>query len=279
MSLLTLHDADGYRYFDPAECRAAGERLADAYRAAAPFPHVAIDDFLDPATLRAVARDFPDRSGKAYFDRDQERLKYQYKPQESRNRAVRNLLAELNSEAFLGFLAAMTGIEGLIADPYFIGGGLHEIMPGGHLSVHADFNIHNEMKVERRLNLLVYLNEDWDPAYGGELELWDRGMGAKVRSVAPLLGRAVVFNTAHDSFHGHPEPLACPPGRSRRSIATYYYTAFEADVAAPPARSTNFRPRPGSADKRDWAVAYGHFVSDWVPARLQRYARRLGPRG
>jgi hypothetical protein len=93
--------------------------------------------------------------------------------------------------------------------------------------------------------------------------------------VAPLFGRAVIFNTDLDSFHGHPEPLNCPPDRSRRSIATYYYTASEEGVALLPQRTTSFRPRPGSGDKLDWQIRRHHFVNDWVPPRLQRLAHRL----
>jgi len=224
------------------------------------------------------AATFPDRTGKSYFDRDQERLKYQFNPGESSSGIVRNILSELNSQAFLSFLRELTGISGLISDPYFHGGGLHETCAGGHLGIHADFNIHREMKVERRLNLLIYLNEDWEPSFGGNLELWDQAMSARQLAVAPLLGRAVIFNTSLDSYHGHPDPLTCPPDRSRRSIATYYYTSLADAAGHVPIRTTNFRPRPHSGEKRDWKIAYQHWVNDWVPARLQRYARRLGPR-
>jgi hypothetical protein len=188
---------------------------------------------------------------------------------------VRNLFAELNSQAFLGFLEELTGIKGLIADPHFEGGGLHETKRGGHLGVHADFNVHDQLKVERRLNLLVYLNEDWDDEYGGQLELWKKDMSECAVRVSPVLGRAVIFSTALDSFHGHPDPLNCPPERSRRSIATYYYTAAEEGVALLPKRTTNFQERPGSSDKRDWQVRRFHFVNDWVPPKLQRLAHRL----
>ena len=274
MSVLALQSTDGYLHFDEAQAREAGRARADAYRNAQPFPHIAMDDFIDSDILRKIGSSFPGSEGKTYFDRDQERLKFQYKPHESDSALVRNLLNELNSQAFLGFLEEMTGISGLIADPYFEGGGLHEIKRGGHLGVHADFNIHGGMKVERRLNLLIYLNENWDPSFGGELELWDKAMTAKERGIAPLLGRAVVFSTTLDSYHGHPDPLACPPDRSRRSIATYYYTAFEANAAIP-VRTTNFRVRPASGDKRDWSIAAQHWINDWVPPRLQRIAHRI----
>ncbi|ATE65577.1 2OG-Fe(II) oxygenase [Rhizorhabdus dicambivorans] len=277
MSLLALHDRGGLPAFDTGQCRAAGASLAGRYAAADPFPHAVIDELIDPALLASLLPGFPDRTGKRFFDRDQERFKYQFAPDDIADAGLRHLLAELNGGAFLSFLEALTGIEGLIPDPWYLGGGLHETCAGGHLSVHADFNLHPRMKVERRLNLLIYLNADWPAAWGGDLELWDRDMIAARVKVAPLLGRAVIFNTDADSYHGHPEPLACPPDRSRRSIATYYYTALPegADAALP--RTTRFRPRPGSADRPDREVAFDHFVQDWVPRRLQHFARRLNP--
>ena len=267
---------DGQFKLDEDQCRAAGAALAERYRNAEPFPHIVLDDFLPLDTLRPVLAAFPESGDRDFYDREQERLKYQYHPQECAP-AIRTLLAELNSQAFLGFLSEMTGIDGLIADPYFLGGGLHETKRGGHLGVHADFNIHNRMKVVRRLNLLIYLNEDWDESFGGELELWDRAMQGKRKSIAPVIGRAVVFNTDLDSFHGHPEPLACPPDRSRRSIATYYYTAPVDGIASVPRRTTVFKPRPGTADRADWKLMARHLWKDWAPPALRRMLSRSSP--
>jgi Rps23 Pro-64 3,4-dihydroxylase Tpa1-like proline 4-hydroxylase len=274
-AMLHMTSVSGYRALDEAECRALGQSLSEQYRNAHPFPHIVIDDFLEADLLRSVFGDFPPSDGKQFFDREQERLKYQYQPSEVPSGLVRNLFAELNGRAFLGFLHDLTGIEGLIPDPYFDGGGLHETKRGGHLGVHADFNVHDRLKVERRLNLLIYLNENWDRSYGGDLELWNKDMSECAVRVKPIFGRAVIFSTALDSYHGHPDPLNCPPQRSRRSIATYYYTAGEAGLPAIPKRTTNFRARPGSGDKRDWQVRRHHFVNDWVPPKLQRLAHRL----
>ncbi len=184
-------------------------------------------------------------------------------------------MIELNSPAVLKFLEAMTGIPGLIADPYYVGGGLHETLKGGHLGVHADFNIHRPMNVERRLNLLVYLNDDWLPEYGGDLELWDQKMEKRWHRIAPVIGRAVVFNTSLDSYHGQPDPLTCPDGRSRKSIATYYYTADEDGINKLPGRTTAFKARPGTGDRADRRIQFDHFLRDWVPPRLYRYAAKL----
>lgn len=273
--MLELKESGGYFALHVDNCRAEGRSLADKYQSARPFPHIVIDDFLPREILKAVLAGFPSNENKTYFDRDQERLKFQFHPDETESAATRNLFAELNSRAFVGFLEELTGIRGLISDPNFEGGGLHETKRGGHLGIHADFNVHEALKIERKLNLLVYLNDDWDDEYGGYLELWDRQMKECAVRVKPIFGRAVIFNTALDSFHGHPDPLNCPPDRSRRSIATYYYSAPEQGVAALPKRTTNFQARPGTGDKSDWEIRRYHFVNDWVPPKLQRLAHRL----
>ena len=265
----------GYLTLDQEECRSYGKTLGQTYQEASPFPHIVIDDFLDADLLRQVLAGFPSSENKSYFDREQERLKFQYNPAEVDSAVTRNLFAELNSQAFLSFLEELTGISGLVSDPHFEGGGLHETKRGGHLGVHADFNIHGRLKLERKINLLIYLNENWDDEFGGHLELWDRQMSGCAVRVKPVFGRAVIFNTALDSFHGHPDPLNCPPERSRRSIATYYYTAAEDGLASIPKRTTNFRARPGTDDRSDWQIRRYHFVNDWVPPKLQRWAHRL----
>jgi Rps23 Pro-64 3,4-dihydroxylase Tpa1-like proline 4-hydroxylase len=275
MAILNPKETDGYIWFDEDECAAAGAALAESYQNAQPFPHIAVDDFLPADFLRGLLGEFPDNGKNSYFDRDQERFKYQTPPSKVPGRRLRNLVIELNSPAVLKFLEAMTGIPGLIADPYYIGGGLHETLKGGHLGVHADFNIHRPMNVERRLNLLVYLNDDWLPEYGGDLELWDQKMEKRWHKIAPLLGRAVVFNTSLDSYHGQPDPLTCPDGRSRKSIATYYYTAHEEGINKLKGRTTAFQARPGTGDRPDRRVQFDRLLRDWVPPRLYRYAAKL----
>lgn len=118
----------------------------------------------------------------------------------------------------------LTGIDHIILDTHFEGGGTHEIKAGGFLKVHTDFNWHKTLRLDRSINLLIYLNEEWDESWGGELELWDSEMKGKVVSTAPIFNRTVVFSTTGYSYHGHPDPIACPEGVSRQSIATYYYS-------------------------------------------------------
>jgi hypothetical protein len=97
-------------------------------------------------------------------------------------------------------------------------------LPGGLLKVHADFNIHHRTNLDRRLNVIVYLNKDWKEEYGGFFELWNENMSEAVVRLLPLFNRMAIFSTTSTSYHGHPDPLTCPEDRSRKSLALYYYT-------------------------------------------------------
>ncbi len=204
-----------------------GESLRAKYSTALPWPHVVIDDFMPPEVLdevreEALTVDIGKRYAK-FLDRKTDHNKFAFKP-DVVGPATAQLVNFLNSGPFISYLEKMTGIPGLLADPSYFGGGLHKIMPGGFLEIHADFNHLKPYNLERRLNLLLYLNKDWISDYKGELELWDRESMRKVASVEPIFNRCVVFSTTKESLRGHPTPLASPPGVHRMSLALYYYT-------------------------------------------------------
>jgi Rps23 Pro-64 3,4-dihydroxylase Tpa1-like proline 4-hydroxylase len=217
------------------------------YENASPYPHAVFDDFFPADFLREVANEFPDEhSGNWKKFNDDRQKKLASQGDEQLGPYARALIHNLNSGSFIQFLETLTGIEGLIPDPNLVGGGMHRIQPGGKLAVHVDFNKHNHMKLDRRINVLVYLNEDWDESYGGHFELWNESMTESVVKVLPLFNRMALFSTTEKSWHGHPEPLKCPENRSRRSIALYYYTAGRDDgFEKVKEHSTIFRGRPG----------------------------------
>ena len=209
----------------PLELRLDPARCHDAYVAAAPFPHAVLDGLFADDVLDAVLADFPRPQAIDWvrFDNPTEKkLGYSYK--QPLGETLRSFLFEMSSAPVLEFLQQLTGIEGLIPDPYFGGAGPHQIARGGFLKIHADFNWHPLLKLDRRLNLIVYLNKDWQPGYGGHLELWNRDMTHCGQRVLPLFNRTVVFNTTDTSYHGHPSPLACPDTMTRKSVSFYYYS-------------------------------------------------------
>ena len=258
---------------DTETAREAAQPFAEAYQAAAPYNHGCVDNFLPGAVLERVRADLatmpePDHS----FDRAQERFKTTFIP-ERLPAYTRNLFYALNSRPMLQFLEEMTGIDKLIPDPYFQGAGIHRITTGGHLDIHADFNHHKKMNVERRLNMLIYLNPDWREEWGGAFEIWDKAMTRKEASFVPLYNRMVCFSTGSDTFHGNPEPVAHPGGEPRLSIALYYYTATW--DASRKSHTTLFKPRPGTDDQRDRHVARHAFLENILPPIV--YRRVQGP--
>src|SRR5213078_3889745 len=233
-------------HFDRDALLALAEEKREAYAAGHPYPHIVMDDFLPPEVLDSVLAEFPKPQQAEWetFDSPLER-KLASNDDSAMGEATRHVLAELNSGPFIDFLERLTGIEGLVPDPHFGGGGLHQIERGGHLKVHADFNRHPRTDLERRLNVLLYLNRDWKPEYGGALELWSRDMKTSEAQILPFFNRCVVFSTTDTSFHGHPEPLTCPEGETRKSIALYYYTKQPPADAGGGEHNTLFQARPG----------------------------------
>jgi hypothetical protein len=228
------------------------QALANAYRTAKPFPFVCVDNFLDESFVREVARSYPDfstaRAQGYMFKAVNEHHKIQTTDYTKFPDAVKRLADYCASEEFRNFLTQVTGIRNLLWDPGFTGGGMHQTAAHGWLDVHVDFN-RLENQLYRRVNLLLYLNEEWNEEWGGRLELWDRSVKKCHHSIAPALNRCVIFETSGISFHGV-TALTCPPDMARRSFALYFYTKEAPSEAARAAHSTIFRARPHEHLKR-----------------------------
>lgn len=203
-------------------------QLAAQFTKAEPFPHLVLERFLE-LTPDEVGENFPApdsacwskrydfyQSGKMYC-RDTDVLPP----------LITSMFYELSSPPFLRFLESVTGISGLIPDPYYEGGGLHCSGPGGVLVPHTDFHYYERLHLYRRINLLLYLNPEWDESFGGCLELWRKGDREPTRRVVPNWGTCVIFRTDDDSVHGF--TTLVDSGHWRRSLALYYYTSREAE--------------------------------------------------
>lgn len=208
-----------------ARLRSGREALRATYTAANPFPHLVLDDVLDPAVLGRVEAEFPQGG-----QRDWLRWRNPYEDKTtSRGLAgvspfTQTLFWMLSSSELIDALQQITGTDDLVPDPTFFGAGLQEASRGGWLDIHADYLFHPNLGLARRFNLLLYLNRDWDPAWGGDLELWDARTKQRGQSYAPLFNRLVLFPTTPEALHGHPVPLTCPEDRSRRLLSVYYWS-------------------------------------------------------
>ncbi len=227
------------RPLDPEAARAA-------FRSVLPVPHMVVDDFLQPDFARTVAASYPDFEaalplGKSYRA-VHESGKVQVTETPKFPEPVLRLHEALAAPAFLDTLSRITGIQNLLADPELVGGGMHLMRAGARLDVHVDFNMLKDRALYRRLNILVFMNPDWQSEWGGQLEFWDADVRRCVASLEPRFNRCVFFETSETSFHGV-RKVTCPQGRSRNSFAGYYYTE-EAPSGSAAKHSTVFRARP-----------------------------------
>jgi hypothetical protein len=244
------------------------EAKSVAYAQAQPFPHAVFDDVLFHDVFARAVEEFPaidDELWKGYLHVNE--TKYSNTQPDTWRPTLRGVADELCSPRFVQFLTDLTGIAGLIPDPGMDGGGLHQTLRGGHLNIHADFTAHHTNPTwARRVNILLYLNDEWRAEWGGQLELWERTMSRCEGKVTPAGNRMLVFTTSLDSFHGHPDGLTCPPDVARRSLALYYFTEEVEAVR----RSTNYRARPGDG-VRGVAIA----ADKWALSVYDRVKRRL----
>lgn len=255
--------------------------LKSVYQSATPFPHIVMHNFIKRDILHAVSDEFPDLlklKDKVVHYQNKKEIKFAGKGMQVLSPSALHLNSYLQSDLMMNWLNELTGIEEtLISDPYLSGGGYHEIKTGGLLKVHADFNKHPKLDLDRRLNMLIYLNEDWEDEWGGALQLFDKSMETAVQTVLPRFNTVVIFTTTSFTsftYHGHPDALNCPESRSRRSLAYYYFS-----IGRP--KSEVLNEKHGTIFKERKGEKFGTFlnlkgiVKDLAPPIVVRAAKRM----
>lgn len=216
------------------------DAIREIYQNANPYPHIVIDNFLSPKILDVCLDEMIQYDAwstdtteevksvqiNKFYSPSSERHELEDSLKQMKNKApiTRAVLDYLYSEPTFEFMTSLTGISNLQGDETWLGAGMHKVVNGGRLAIHADFNRNWFTGLYRRINLLVYLNKDWKSEYGGELEIWNTDMSACAGKIAPIFNRAVIFTTFKNSYHGHPTPMTLPEGVARYSLALYYFT-------------------------------------------------------
>jgi 2OG-Fe(II) oxygenase superfamily len=248
------------------------EKLRAEFAATKPVPHVVMDNFLEPGAAKAVVGAYPDfdtalGQGRT-FTTVNERKKVQVCDSGKFAAPVGKLNEALASPQFLSDLSYITGMPNLLADEQLIGGGIHMTGPGGRLDVHVDFNFVEDRKLHRRLNLLLYLNDPWQPGWGGQFQLWDKDVSKCEAVFEPIFNRCVIFETNEISFHGV-VPVAPSAPSPRKSFAAYYYTREAPAHWKGVSHGTIFKARPEEKVK-------GMIM---MPAETLRNSLSIGIRG
>ena len=213
--------------FAPAldRLRNESELLRQSYAAAKPYPHLVLDNLFDPALLDRLVAEFPKAQGRDWLVWDtSHELKTTSRGIDGLSIFTQMFCLWLNSSDVIKAIEPIVGMENLVGDPLFHGAGLHEMYRDGWLEMHADYTRHFSLPLMRRINILIYLNRDWDESWGGELALQDNQNKQDRISYPPHFNRTIIFPTTAKTFHGAPNTLTCPLNRSRKLLSIYYWT-------------------------------------------------------
>ena len=244
---MILEAVERHGIIAPQVLHSAGA-LREEFRAAKPFPHVVVDDFFTEDVARELLERFP-------VNRETGRRNEFGAPGIKVVNSDLTALAPIygkahlffSSPGFLAWLSKATGIPRLLYDPQNYGGGTHENLEGRDLRPHVDFNIHPVTKLHRRVNLIVYLNEGWQPEWGGNITLHSdpRSRDDQTTAFAPAFNRCIIFETSERSWHSF-DLIRLPDGekhRSRKSLSLYFYTEERPDAEVHREHTTFFVPR------------------------------------
>src|ERR1700733_13311160 len=234
----------------PPATSGRADELRETFLHARPFRHVGIDDFFENDYVERLLDEFPSFGGRLAIG---ENGNTGGKAVNTKIAAIspvyEDLYGFISSKPFLEFVSRLSGLPDLILDPAMYGGGTHENLHGQELDPHVDFNFDQTEQLHRRLNLIVYLNKDWRPEWGGGLEIHSnprRPEENQIRTYNPIFNRAVLFETNEYSWHGFPR-IALPEDKrhlSRKSISIYLYTKDRPAAEIAPKHATFYVQRP-----------------------------------
>lgn len=195
---------------------------------ARPFRHVVIDNFFLPEIAEKLSEEFPDYNDSSNYSyksplEDKKALNYWDRFPPCTYRAFMSF----GSPAFVENMSYLINTDEIYFDFGLNGGGWHMHTKGGNNNIHLDYNMHPKLHMQRKLNIIIYLTKNWNPEWGGGLELWSHDYETNspkecVKTVDNIYNRAIIFDTTENSWHGLPKYIDCPEGVIRKSLAAYY---------------------------------------------------------
>jgi dTDP-glucose 4,6-dehydratase len=200
------------------------KNLQSKFINAEPFEHIIIPNFLNEDYANLLSDIFPIDVEKDYWHKyyNPIEVKYSLDNLQKLPYSLNDIFYLLSTKEITKKFSELSGIENLEYDPYLHGAGVHVHPRDGRLHMHLDYEKHPYLNKERRLNIILYLNKEWNPEWNGETQLWDRNMENCIVKSPVQFNTAIIFKTNDISWHGLPEKIKCPEGIFRKTIAYYY---------------------------------------------------------
>lgn len=242
--------------------------LHNGFRRAKPYKHIVFENFLSPDSAILLNQEFPPLNSMRKSYKGLNEKKTEDSSFDLLHPSFGELRAELDSSEFRLIVERISGIQNCFSTDDAMGAGLHQGENGSFLDIHIDFNIHHEKEIYRRLNLLIFLNKDWDTKWGGETEMWDANMTHCEQSYAPLFNRALLFETNEISYHGY-SAIHVPEGVTRKSFFCYYYTKDHPNPVK--YHDTMFKSKPSDSNLKKVKTRFKEQVKNYIKSQLKRF--------
>ena len=216
------------QYYNPAE-------LAASHAAGSPVPYTIIDNFLPDDLFNTLSFeiDFLQESDWTVFSNNSSNSYRKECRNFSSTPRIQSMAHSFQGSTFLNWIEQLTGMEKLVGDPHYRGGGITRVSRGDKLGLHTDFNWNEQIRMTRRANIILYMNPVWEDSWGGDLEFWDFDKTQCLVKIAPKPNRLAVWNYDERLIHGHPHPLTCPEHVTRQNFIQFYYSSNATHETAP----------------------------------------------
>jgi hypothetical protein len=229
------------------------KKISEAKLIKNPIDHIVIDDFYPEHLLEILASEFEDYESNYWHV-------YSNSIEEKKTCNQWNLFKGYTYNYFLNILSK--DITNALSEKFDIkveadyglhGGGQHIHSFNGNLNPHLDYSIHPKIKLQRRINAIFYLTDDYKEEDGGHFGLWGNESpekpGALINEYAPIFNRIVIFNTSQNSWHGLSRLYSPHSNKYRKSLASYYVS--EPSVSALQNTRALFAPREAQLNDPD----------------------------
>jgi hypothetical protein len=244
------------------------KKLHESFENANPCKHILLDDFFTEEVANELYENFPSFESLKVVRKslnENKREDYHFEKWHPTFTKVRDTFT---SPEMGDFMSKISGIEGLFTNTDSLGQGIHQGGVGSFLDVHIDVNVNVGKKLWRRINLLIYLNKNWKPEYGGDVELWNKEMTECVVKYPPMFNKAVIFLTDENSPHGYSK-LNIPEGESRKSYYAYFFTPLEEGVVY---KDSRFLNRPDDSVGKKVATT----LKEHIKIKVKQLLSKLG---
>ncbi|MDJ1491497.1 2OG-Fe(II) oxygenase [Cytophagaceae bacterium DM2B3-1] len=245
------------------------EQLAAEFQTSKPYKHLVLDNFFRQEVADKLYENFPSVEKLTKHWKGMNENKSEGSNFSDFDPIFTQVRNEIMSPEFAQWMEKVTGIKGVFVTDDSLGTGLHQGSDGSFLDIHVDFNIHHVKNVYRRLNFLVYLNKNWKEEYGGGMEMWNADMTKMEKVVMPILNRVLIFETSEISYHGYSK-ITLPPGETRKSFYTYFYTPITDPTLLNKYHDTIFKPKPGDSTLKKVGTNTKETLKNFIKGQLKR---------